>query len=239
MYPMPSLIGWPLRITPQSQTSPTHDYLELALWLRKSCCRYISESKIEVRWIDEEMRRILHWWSSLGTTVSFAATLLRLAVYAILLFMAFECITLPLGWPEQSVLGVPHNPAGLRYTSNLFALEPHHPRADVCLHAGNGTLRLLEDLYRSGGACNPGHGRNIGIINIGFMLVLLSAEAYAFLILFLGYIQTVRPLHRPPIPLPRNVEDWPHIDVLIPTYNEPLSVVQSTVFAAFEYGLSR
>ncbi len=70
------------------------------------------------------------------------------------------------------------------------------------------------------------------MINTVFMLILLSAECYAFVILFLGYIQTIRPLRRPPYPMPKDLEDWPHVDVLIPTYNEPLSVVRSTAFAA-------
>ncbi len=74
------------------------------------------------------------------------------------------------------------------------------------------------------------HGRAIGIINIGFMLLLLSAEAYAFVILYLGYVQTIRPLHRPPAAMPDDLEQWPHVDVFIPTYNEPLSIVRSTIF---------
>ena len=69
-------------------------------------------------------------------------------------------------------------------------------------------------------------------IDVFFMLVLLSAEVYAFVILYLGYVQTIRPLRRPPVPLPATLEEWPDVDVLIPTYNEPLSVVRSTAFAA-------
>ena len=42
------------------------------------------------------------------------------------------------------------------------------------------------------------------------------AEAYAFVILFLGYFQTIWPLRRAPVALPDNPEEWPHIDVLIP-----------------------
>jgi cellulose synthase (UDP-forming) len=62
--------------------------------------------------------------------------------------------------------------------------------------------------------------------------VLLSAETYAFIILFLGFVQTISPLKRPPVPLPREENDWPHVDVLIPTYNEPLSVVRFTALAS-------
>src|ERR1700753_4208315 len=64
------------------------------------------------------------------------------------------------------------------------------------------------------------------------MLILRSAEVYPFIILFLGYIQTARPLRRVPAPMPADIEDWPHVDVLIPTYNEPLLVVRTTAVAA-------
>jgi cellulose synthase (UDP-forming) len=65
-----------------------------------------------------------------------------------------------------------------------------------------------------------------------FMCLLLIAEAYAFVILFLGYLQTVWPLRRTPVPLPDDPEKWPSVDLLIPTYNEPLSVVKYTALAA-------
>jgi cellulose synthase (UDP-forming) len=64
-----------------------------------------------------------------------------------------------------------------------------------------------------------------------FVLLLVCAELYAFVTLFLGYFQTLRPLRRRPIPLPPD-RRWPTIDVFIPTYNESLSVVRPTVIAA-------
>jgi len=67
---------------------------------------------------------------------------------------------------------------------------------------------------------------------IFFTLLLLSAEMYAFCILLLGFIQTIYPLRRPPIHLPQDIEEWPEVDLLIPTYNEPLSVVRSTALAS-------
>jgi hypothetical protein len=72
----------------------------------------------------------------------------------------------------------------------------------------------------------------VNLINVCFMILLLTAETYAFVVLYLGYIQAIRPLRRMPAPLPKELEAWPHVDVLIPTYNEPLSVVRSTAFAA-------
>ncbi len=66
------------------------------------------------------------------------------------------------------------------------------------------------------------------VLGIGLIL----AELYAWLVLVLGYIQTAWPLRRPPIGLPDDVAEWPTVDLFIPTYNEPLAVVQSTVYGA-------
>ncbi|MCQ0033190.1 UDP-forming cellulose synthase catalytic subunit [Burkholderia glumae] len=63
-------------------------------------------------------------------------------------------------------------------------------------------------------------------------VLLVAAEIYAALILLLGYFQTAWPLKRKPVPMPASRADWPTVDVFIPTYNEPLSVVKPTVYAA-------
>ncbi|VVN83837.1 UDP-forming cellulose synthase catalytic subunit [Pseudomonas fluorescens] len=63
-------------------------------------------------------------------------------------------------------------------------------------------------------------------------LLLLAAETYAWVVLILGYIQTCWPLGRQPAQMPRDTRLWPTVDLLIPTYNEDLSVVRSTVYAA-------
>ena len=68
--------------------------------------------------------------------------------------------------------------------------------------------------------------------NAFFGVGLFLAELYAWIVLILGFIQTAWPLERKPQALPKNTDKWPTVDVLIPTYNEPLSVVKNTVFAA-------
>lgn len=65
-----------------------------------------------------------------------------------------------------------------------------------------------------------------------FGILLLVAETYSWLVLVLGYVQTARPLNRPPANLPRDRSKWPTVDLMIPTYNEDLSVVRPTVYAA-------
>ncbi|HEX4844103.1 MAG TPA: UDP-forming cellulose synthase catalytic subunit [Limnobacter sp.] len=67
-------------------------------------------------------------------------------------------------------------------------------------------------------------------IFLGYTLV--AAEAYTWLILIFGFVQTAWPLKRKPMPMELNLNDWPRVDVYIPTYNEPLSVVRPTVYAA-------
>jgi len=63
-------------------------------------------------------------------------------------------------------------------------------------------------------------------------IVLLAAETYSWLVLMLGYVQVAWPLQRKPSALPADPRQWPTVDVLIPTYNEELSLVRHTVHAA-------
>ncbi len=71
-----------------------------------------------------------------------------------------------------------------------------------------------------------------GVLQAVLGVGLALAELYAVTVMVLGYIQTVWPLERKPIPLPDQVENWPTVDIYIPTYNEALSVVRATVLAA-------
>ncbi|MDR0807186.1 MAG: UDP-forming cellulose synthase catalytic subunit [Enterobacteriaceae bacterium] len=63
-------------------------------------------------------------------------------------------------------------------------------------------------------------------------LLLLSAETYAWIVLVLGFFQTVWPLHRQPAPMPDDISIWPSVDIMVPTYNESLNVVKPTIYAA-------
>ena len=68
---------------------------------------------------------------------------------------------------------------------------------------------------------------------------LLLAEIYAWIVLLLSYLQTAWPLERKPEPLPDDFSLWPTVDVFIPTYNEPLSVVRITVLGALNMDYPR
>ncbi|MEN9868886.1 MAG: hypothetical protein RL748_4476 [Pseudomonadota bacterium] len=74
-------------------------------------------------------------------------------------------------------------------------------------------------------------GNEVGV-DMFFGLGLLAAELYAWLVLVLGFFQTIWPLRRMPVPLPDDSSTWPSVDIYIPSYNEPLSVVRPTVMAA-------
>lgn len=63
---------------------------------------------------------------------------------------------------------------------------------------------------------------------------LLAAELYCIGVVLLSYFVSARPLERRPLPLPDDPRALPFVDVYIPTYSEPLSVVAPTVCGAVE-----
>ncbi|MHC1481442.1 UDP-forming cellulose synthase catalytic subunit [Frateuria aurantia] len=75
----------------------------------------------------------------------------------------------------------------------------------------------------------------LGFDNIADMIFgfgLFAAELYYFVALVLGHFQTLWPLRRKPVPLPADQEQWPTVDVFVPTYNESLELVKRTLLAA-------
>ena len=110
-------------------------------------------------------------------------------------------------------------------------LLSHHARADDDVDVLYFSLWILAHRRRRCGSFSD-PANHWGALDAFFILSLLLAEAYAFFILFLGYFQTIWPLRRAPVPLPDATEEWPHVDVLIPTYNEPLDVVRYTALGA-------
>jgi cellulose synthase (UDP-forming) len=74
-----------------------------------------------------------------------------------------------------------------------------------------------------------------GLLGAGLYL----AELYAWLILVLGYLQTICPLDRGVRSAEGPPESWPTVDVYITTYNESLEIVQDTVLAALSMDYPR
>ncbi len=173
--------------------------------------------------------RLVNRWSSVGEKTGYWAMLLRLIVYCALLGLAWECATMVYQWPEQAVLAIATIVVG--YMIHRISGSEVITIA-LMLASMVSTARYAYWRISTVWVAITTNGQGIGLINIVFMLILLSAECYAFSILTLGYFQTVRPLKRPPIPMPDDLDEWPHIDVLIPTYNEDLQIVRTTAIAA-------
>src|SRR6266436_7794065 len=141
------------------------------------------------------------------------------------------CFTgiLELTWPQQIVLGILTIALviWLDRSSSSYLVT-----LTVMLVSMFSTFRYGYWRYASAGRFFLDPGSVWSLLDAFFIALLLLAETYAFVILFLGYLQTLWPLRRTPVPLPDDTELWPAVDLLIPTYNEPLSVVKYTALAA-------
>ncbi|MBW4468984.1 MAG: UDP-forming cellulose synthase catalytic subunit [Stenomitos rutilans HA7619-LM2] len=70
-------------------------------------------------------------------------------------------------------------------------------------------------------------------LNGFFCLLLYVAELYAIGTLMLAYFQTLKVRDRTPIDLATiPQDDWPTVDIYIPTYNEDVEIVRKTTLAA-------
>lgn len=140
----------------------------------------------------------------------------------------FPLVALPLGWKEQAIFGA---------VLILFAMLLNTTSRSL-------TITMLLMTFSIFSTLRYGYWRVVqtwdGITSAGhisrwdniFVVLLLIAEFFAFSTLILGYFQTLRPLKRPPLPIQGDPAQWPTVDVLVPTYNEPLHVVRGTVLAA-------
>ncbi|NDU79847.1 MAG: UDP-forming cellulose synthase catalytic subunit [Ferrovum sp.] len=71
-------------------------------------------------------------------------------------------------------------------------------------------------------------------IDLVWGVLLLLAEIYAYVFLVFGYFQSGWLRRRKITPLPEDTSLWPTVDVFVPTYNEPLDIVQTTIYAALK-----
>ena len=168
-------------------------------------------------------------WREFESGDSFLLKAIRFFVLAGGIFFLIFTGILDLTWPQQAILG-------LLMVLLAFWMDRSSSSYLVTL-----TLMLLSmySTFRYGYwrisyvirfFLDP--GTNWTGLDAFFIWLLVGAETYAFVILFLGYLQTLWPLRRTPVPLPEDPENWPAVDLLIPTYNEPLSVVKFTALAA-------
>ena len=144
-------------------------------------------------------------------------------VFLLTAFLLFQLISLYLSWPQQAILGGASIVLGLLTNrasrSRVATLALVLISLAATFRYGWWRVRMLVDFFSNEANVRTG-------IDATFMLILLSAEAYTVMIMLLGYMQTVWPLKRMPLPMPADEARWPHVDVLIPTYNEPLALVR-------------
>ncbi|MFP5206492.1 MAG: UDP-forming cellulose synthase catalytic subunit, partial [Acidobacteriota bacterium] len=168
-------------------------------------------------------------WQDIGAGETFLTKLLRILIMGAGAVVLYFFAVLPLTWPQQAVLGL---------ISLIMALalarssDSYLVTLTLMMLSMFSTFRYaywrIDQVVRF--FRDP--STHWGALDAFFLGCLLLAEIYAFFILFLGYFQTIWPLRRAPVALPDSPDDWPHVDVLIPTYNEPLDVVRYTALGA-------
>jgi cellulose synthase (UDP-forming) len=70
-----------------------------------------------------------------------------------------------------------------------------------------------------------------GVWDFVFLMLLYLAETYGIFTHLVGLFVNLSPLRRKSPPLPADVRLWPRVDVLVPTYNEPVDMVTLTLTA--------
>ena len=150
-----------------------------------------------------------------------------------MLSVGFICLlgilaVVPLDWKEQTIVGVL-----LFVASWVLNRSSQSQRATLSLIVISVFATTRYAYWRIWQTVTyTRSGQPYRAIDLVFVTLLLMAEVYAFLELYLGFFQTVRPLHRAPVALPHESTEWPSVDTYIPTYNEDLDLVRYTVIAA-------
>lgn len=157
-----------------------------------------------------------------------AGRAIRCIVALAALVALLPLLIVPLTWEEQAIAG-----AGLILLAIVLNVLSRSAPVTMLLMVFSVFSTLRYGFWRTAqtweGITSAGHIHRWDTI---FVLLLLAAEYFAFFTLILGYFQTLRPLHRQPLALTGSPSAWPSVDLLIPTYNEPLHVVRGTVAAA-------
>ena len=168
-------------------------------------------------------------WQDIGAGENILSKFLRLVFLLAAAVVFYFLAVLPLAWPQQAICGLLTllMALALARSSDSYLITLSLMMMSMFCTFRYGYWRLAQTYRFFEDPAN-----HWGALDAFFILSLILAEVYAFLVLFLGYFQTVWPLRRAPVSLPEAPEEWPHIDVLIPTYNEPLDVVRYTALGA-------
>lgn len=147
-----------------------------------------------------------------------AVQIVTLLIAAVLLAIV---VTTPLELGQQAMLG------GALFVLGLILTRFRSHAATLVLVFLSVVVSARYIFWRVTVTVDPGWSLD-AVLAMG----LLAAELYVFGTMLLGNFQTLAPLKRKPVPVPGPVRDWPSVDVFIPTYDEPLSVIRTTVLAA-------
>ena len=168
-------------------------------------------------------------WQDIGAGENVVTKILRVAFLLIATAVFCFLAILPLGWPQQAVCGLLTLLMSLALSriSDSYLITLSLMMMSIFCTLRYGYWRATQAIHFFKSPATHWHAADVF-----FIFILLFAEFYAFFALFLGYFQTIWPLRRAPVPLPEDDREWPHVDVLIPTLNEPLDVVRYTALAA-------
>ncbi|OXY83414.1 UDP-forming cellulose synthase catalytic subunit [Oceanimonas doudoroffii] len=218
--------GWLLLVRPRPERG-----VSIRTWLRKGLAWLRRRREQQQRWLRSRLFRSLAgsvsapravrsraWWRERGRSKR------RLTIWVILglaLMLALLGVTQPFDYTAQLLFVV----VLWSLAMVVRRLPGRFPTLLMIVLSVLISCRYLWWRYSSTLNWNDG-------LDLALGLTLLLAETYSWLILLLGYVQTCWPLKRPPAPLPADTRLWPSVDLMIPTYNEPLSVVRTTVYAA-------
>jgi cellulose synthase (UDP-forming) len=78
-----------------------------------------------------------------------------------------------------------------------------------------------------------------GLWDFIFLMLLYIAETYGIFTHLVGLFVNVAPIRRRSPPLPADPSRWPTVDVLIPTYNEPVEMVTLTLTACTQLNYAK
>src|SRR4051812_12550130 len=168
-------------------------------------------------------------WLDIGAGESGLTRAVRLLFLAAGVVVFTFLAVLPLTWPQQAVCGLLTLLIALAVarSSDSYLITLTLMIMSLFCTFRYGYWRISTTVHFFQDPAN-----HWGMLDAFFIVCLILAESYAFFILFLGYFQTIWPLRRAPVALPDDENEWPHIDILIPTYNEPLDVVRYTALGA-------
>jgi cellulose synthase (UDP-forming) len=168
-------------------------------------------------------------WQNIGAGRNILTRFLRLVILLAAGAAFYFLAVLPLSWPQQAVMGLLTLllALALARSSDSYLITLTLMLMSMFCTFRYGFWRILQTLRFFKDPAS-----HWGALDAFFIMSLIMAEIYAFFILFLGYFQTIWPLRRAPVSLPDDPDEWPHIDVLIPTYNEPLDLVRYTALGA-------